>query len=122
MIRLRMLHSPLPLMAFAIVLALSVPARAQQLTLELDPAKTRIEFTLDAFLHTVHGTMKLSQGNIEVDPGTGKAAGRFVADARSAETGNDGRDNKMHKEILESDKYDRGPQGELDGWGRKWLP
>jgi hypothetical protein len=24
--------------------------------------------------------------------------------------------------ILESDKYDRDPQGAIDGWGRKWLP
>lgn len=24
--------------------------------------------------------------------------------------------------ILESSKYDRGPRGQIDGWGRKWLP
>lgn len=24
--------------------------------------------------------------------------------------------------ILENDKYDRGPRGQIDGWGRKWLP
>lgn len=82
-----------------------VPARAQQTVFELDPAKTQIEFTLDAFLHTVHGTMKLTQGAVTIDPATGKTSGRIVVDARSANTGNDGRDNKMHKEVLESQKY-----------------
>jgi polyisoprenoid-binding protein YceI len=84
------------------------PARAQQpqrLVLELDLSKTRVEFTLDAFLHTVHGTMKTDSGQIDIDPSTGQTAGRIVVDARSAETGNDGRDDKMHKEILESWKY-----------------
>ena len=80
-------------------------ARAQQMILELDPSKTRVEFTLDAFLHTVHGTMRLTQGKIEFDPATGMATGRMVVDARSAATANEGRDNKMHKEVLESQKY-----------------
>lgn len=25
-------------------------------------------------------------------------------------------------EVLEREKYDRSPQGRIDGWGRKWLP
>lgn len=93
-------------LAPAVLLALAVlPARAQHMALELDPAKTRVEFTLDALLHTVHGTLKLKQGRIEIDPATGQCSGRVVVDALSADTGNDGRDNKMHKEILESQKY-----------------
>lgn len=98
-------------LALSVFLALAfmgTPARAQQpqhIVLELDPAKTRVEFTLDAFLHTVHGTMKMTQGRIEIDPATGQASGRMIADARSAGTGNDGRDNKMHKEVLDSQKY-----------------
>ena len=89
-------------------LLLVAPARAQQgrrIVLEMDPANTRVEFTLDAFLHTVHGTLKLTQGTIEIDPSTGQGSGRIVVDARSADTGNSGRDNKMHKEVLESQKY-----------------
>jgi len=93
-------------LAPAVLLALAVlPVRAQQMVLELDPAKTRVEFTLDAVLHTVHGTLKLKQGSIEIDPATGQSSGRLVVDALSAGTGNDGRDNKMHREILESQKY-----------------
>jgi polyisoprenoid-binding protein YceI len=75
------------------------------MVLELDAAKTRVEFTLGATLHTVHGTLKLEQGRIEIDPATGQCSGRVVVDALSAGTGNDGRDNKMHREILESQKY-----------------
>ena len=98
-------------LAFAALITLPLlPAaaraqQAQQMLLELDPAGTHVEFTLDAFLHTVHGTMKMSQGSVGLDPATGRATGRIVVDARSADTGNDGRDNKMHKEILESQKY-----------------
>ncbi len=93
-------------LALAVLVALAVlPARAQQMVLELDPAKTRVEFTLDATLHTVHGTLQVKQGRMEIDPATGRCGGRVVMDALSADTGNDGRDNKMHKEILESQKY-----------------
>jgi len=93
------------LLAPVVFLGLAVlPARAQQMVLELDPAKTRVEFTLGATLHTVHGTLKLEQGRIEIDP-AGQCAGQVVVSALSAGTGNDGRDNKMHREILESQKY-----------------
>jgi hypothetical protein len=36
--------------------------RAQEMTLELDPANARIDFTLAATLHTVHGTFALRVG------------------------------------------------------------
>jgi polyisoprenoid-binding protein YceI len=91
-------------MLLALTLA-PASASAQQMVLELDPAKTQVEFTLDAVLHTVHGTFKMKPGKIEVDPATGKCSGRLVMDALSADTGNDGRDNKMHKDVLESKKY-----------------
>jgi polyisoprenoid-binding protein YceI len=86
-------------------LFLPTQARAQQIVLELDPARTSVSFTLDAFLHIVHGTMKLTEGRFAIDPASGTATGAFTVDARSAETGNSGRDNRMHKEILESAKY-----------------
>jgi polyisoprenoid-binding protein YceI len=102
------LRSRLLWLALIVLLALPFPAtraRAQQIVLELDPAQTHVEFTLDAFLHTVHGRMTVSQGKIAIDPATGQATGRIIVDARSAGTGNDGRDNRMHKDILESWKY-----------------
>jgi polyisoprenoid-binding protein YceI len=40
-----------------------------------------------------------------VDTSTGKAGGEIVVDATSGNSGNDGRDKKMHREVLESSKY-----------------
>ncbi|HYK87331.1 MAG TPA: YceI family protein [Acidobacteriota bacterium] len=84
---------------------LAVPAFAQEGLLELDPARTRIEFTLGAALHTVHGTFRLTRGSIRFDTRTGKASGLVVVDVTSGETGSPARDRKMHREILESAKY-----------------
>jgi len=78
---------------------------AQEMTLELDPASTHIEFTLPATLHTVHGTFALKSGTIHFDPSTGSASGVVVADATSGDSGNQGRDHKMHREVLESQRY-----------------
>jgi polyisoprenoid-binding protein YceI len=79
--------------------------RAQEMTLELDPANTRIEFTLGATLHTVHGTFALKSGTIHFNPSTGSASGLVLADATSGNTENKSRDHKMHQEILESQRY-----------------
>jgi polyisoprenoid-binding protein YceI len=75
------------------------------MTLELDPANTRIEFTLPATLHTVHGTFALKSGTFHFNPATGSASGVVVVDATSGDSGNKGRDHKMHQEILESQRY-----------------
>src|ERR1700687_6156415 len=48
-------------------------ARAQQSTVSLDPARTKITFTLDATFHTVHGSVRLKRGVVRYDLSTGKA-------------------------------------------------
>jgi polyisoprenoid-binding protein YceI len=75
------------------------------ITLSLDPARSDLHWTLGSTLHTVHGTFAMKRGEVRVDPATGDASGEFVADATSGKSGNDSRDAKMHKEILESGKY-----------------
>jgi polyisoprenoid-binding protein YceI len=80
-------------------------AAAQQTTLELDPAKTSIQFTLDASLHTVHGSFQVKQGQLRLDPASGALSGAIVVDARSGNTGNGLRDRKMHKDVIESEQY-----------------
>jgi polyisoprenoid-binding protein YceI len=80
-------------------------AHAQETVVNLDPAQTKIELTVDSTLHTVHGTFKLKSGTIHFDPATGKAGGSIVVDATSGDTDNTGRDKKMHQEILESPKF-----------------
>ncbi len=80
-------------------------AHAQQKTFTLDPAQTKVTFTVDSTLHTVHGDFRLKSGSIQFDNATGQAGGEIVVDAVSGQSGSDGRDKKMHKDILESPKY-----------------
>jgi len=78
---------------------------AQEFVVQLDPAQTKIEFTLGSTLHTVEGTFRLKSGTIRFDRTSGKIGGSIIVDATSGESGNAGRDRKMHREILESGKY-----------------
>ncbi len=101
---LRLRH--LPGLAAAVLLSLPAsPLPAQEFELTLDPAQSQVGFTLKAVLHTVHGTFRLTGGTVRFDPATGKADGTVVVDATSGNSGNESRDRKMHKEILESGKY-----------------
>ena len=86
-------------------LLLAPASRAQDAAFQLDPSKTKIEFTLTDPLHTVHGTFALKNGAIHFDPTSGKISGAIVVDATSGDSGNGSRDRKMHREILESAKY-----------------
>ncbi|MBZ5493425.1 MAG: YceI family protein [Acidobacteriia bacterium] len=79
--------------------------QAQQKTFTLDPAKTTVNFTVDSTLHTVHGDFRLKRGSIQFDNATGAASGELVVDSASGESGSDGRDKRMHKDILESPKF-----------------
>lgn len=73
---------------------------------DLDPAQTRILFTLGATLHRITGTFDLKSGFIQFDLSTGKVSdGAIVVDATSEDSGNSGRDSKMQKIVLESAKY-----------------
>jgi polyisoprenoid-binding protein YceI len=81
-------------------------ACAQTVRVDLEPVQTRILFTLGATLHTVHGTFRMQSGSVQFDLSTGKVAdGEIVIDATSGNTANSGRDSKMNKSVLESDKY-----------------
>jgi len=94
------------IIAAALFLSVFAPAlSAQEVTVELDPGATKVDFTLAATMHTVHGTFKLKSGQIRVNTSTGKASGAIVLDATSGDTDNSSRDKKMHTEILESAKF-----------------
>jgi polyisoprenoid-binding protein YceI len=73
--------------------------------LELNPAQTQVQFTLNDVLHTVKGSFKLTRGTVHYDFATGKSSGEIVIDARSGQSGNELRDKRMYKRILESDRY-----------------
>jgi polyisoprenoid-binding protein YceI len=51
------------------------------------------------------GTFKLKSGAVDVNLGDGSADGLIEVDATSGESGNPARDARMHKSILESDRY-----------------
>jgi polyisoprenoid-binding protein YceI len=89
----------------ALLITAGIAAVAQQRTLQLDPAKTTVKFTLDAALHTVHGTFQAKQSALEFDAESGRVSGEILVDAKSGETGNGMRDRKMHKDVLESESY-----------------
>lgn len=80
-------------------------ANSGEVILNLDPAQSNVRWTLGSTLHTVHGTFALKRGVVKFDPSSGNASGEFAVDATSGASGNDGRDKKMHREILESGRY-----------------
>ena len=88
----------------SILLALTISGRAQERQLQVDPAQSSVKFTLGDVLHTVHGTFKVKHGDLRVDT-SGNLSGKIVVDAQSGDSGNGMRDRKMHKEVLESERY-----------------
>jgi polyisoprenoid-binding protein YceI len=101
------LNAKLTRLVVTALLLASTGLLAQQAptVLRLDPAKTSASITLNATLHTVHGKFILRRGELRFDPVTGTVSGEIVFDATSGKTANDGRDHKMHKDVLESAKF-----------------
>jgi polyisoprenoid-binding protein YceI len=86
-------------------LILAPASRAQGSIVQLDPAQAKIEFSLSGNFHTVHGKFALKSSTIQFDPSNGKISGAIIVDATSGDSGNNARDKKMHREILESGKF-----------------
>jgi polyisoprenoid-binding protein YceI len=80
-------------------------AATHEIALTLDPAQTKVHCMVDSTLHTVHGSFALKSGSLQFDPQTGKTTGTIVVNVLSGETGNSSRDQRMHKEILETWKF-----------------
>jgi polyisoprenoid-binding protein YceI len=76
-----------------------------EIILTVNPAQSTVHWSVDSSLHLVHGTFALKNGTLHFDPETGRAGGEIVVYATSGESGNDSRDARMHKEILETAKY-----------------
>jgi polyisoprenoid-binding protein YceI len=92
-------------LALLILVCSTQRALAAEETLRLDPAAARVAFHLDATMHSAEGMMKVKRGEIRFDLATGAAGGEVVIDATSAATENKGRDEKLHREVLESATY-----------------
>lgn len=89
---------------FVTLLCATASSSAQEREFQVDPSQSAVKFTLGDVLHTVHGTFRVKGGDLQIDP-TGRTSGQIVVDARSGDSGSGMRDRKMHKEVLESDRY-----------------
>ena len=89
----------------ALTQLLAQEASTQELLLQLDPAKSGANIILTGNMHTVDGSFSLKRGAIRFNPATGSASGEVVFDATSGKTGNGSRDNKMHKDVIQSWHY-----------------
>jgi polyisoprenoid-binding protein YceI len=89
----------------ACLVLLPACALLAQTALEIDPAQSKVEFSVDSTLHKIHGTFQVRRGTIRFDPETGKVSGELIVDATSGDSGSSARDHRMHKEILQSDRY-----------------
>ena len=87
------------------LLVVSQAAAAEDLALQLDPQKTSVNFVLGDVLHTVRGTFRLKGGSLNLNRASGKLTGQIVVDAKSGASGNGMRDRKMHREVIESDRF-----------------
>jgi len=92
-------------LALALFLAIANFAAGQDVQLRLDAQHSSVNFILGDVLHTVRGTFQVKRGSLRFDPASGKLAGEMVVDAKSGNTVGGMRDRKMHREVLESDKY-----------------
>jgi polyisoprenoid-binding protein YceI len=88
-----------------LVAAETAPTSSGVLSFNIDPAKSTVQFTLGAVLHTVHGTFRIKSGTVRFDPNSGKASGQISVDVRSGDTGEGTRDRQMHASVLESERF-----------------
>ena len=81
------------------------PLGAAPAILVLDPDTTQIRFDVDSTLHRVKGTARLVAGEVRFDTEGGAVSGRIEIDPRSLETGNGMRDDVLHEDVLESERF-----------------
>ena len=90
---------------FALVLYSLRPHSAQHQTFVVNPDASEVKMTLKTTHEIVNGTFQIQSGSIEFDRSTPRMSGSVVVLAGSGKTGNDSRDKKMNKDILEVEQY-----------------
>jgi polyisoprenoid-binding protein YceI len=89
--------------ALILILPLSVASisSAQQQTFTANPSACSVGFALTGTGHEVHGTFHVQSGTIQFDRSVPKMSGSIVVSAASGESGDKGRDKKMHSDVLD---------------------
>ena len=91
--------------AIVLLAAWSSAAIAPQVQVTLDPAQTKINISVHDVHGGVHGIFAMKSGTVNFDSSTGAASGEIIVDAASGDTGNNSRDHKMKKDVLETQRY-----------------
>jgi polyisoprenoid-binding protein YceI len=90
---------------FALVVILSSAALAQHQTFVVNPDSSEVKMTLNTTRELVTGTFHVQSGSIAFDHDTRDMSGSVVVLAGSGKTGNDSRDKKMYKDILQVQQH-----------------
>src|SRR5271165_5711306 len=88
---------------FALLGADKIASSVQEVA--IDASKSNVQFALSAVLHTVHGMFKVKSGTVRFEVATGRASGQIIVDLESGETGVQERDQHMHKDVLDSERF-----------------
>ncbi len=90
---------------FALAVILAPAALAQHQTFVVNPDASEVKMTLKTTHEVVNGTFHVQSGSIEFDRSAAKMSGSVVVLAGSGKTGNDSRDKKMNKDILQVEQH-----------------
>jgi hypothetical protein len=94
-----------PTAVLALAVLLTPAALAQHQTFVVNPDASEVRMTLKTTHELVSGTFHIQSGSIEFDRGTAKMSGSVIVLAGSGKTGNDTRDNKMNRDILQVERH-----------------
>jgi hypothetical protein len=94
-----------PFAVFALTVTLAPAALGQHQTFVVNPDASEVKMTLNTTHEIVNGAFHVQSGSIEFDRSTPKMSGSVVVFAGSGKTGNDSRDKKMNKDILEVEQH-----------------
>jgi len=77
----------------------------QQQTFTANPSASSVAFALTGTGHEVHGSFHVQSGTIQFDRSVLKLSGSIVVSAASGESGDKGRDKKMHSDVLDVEHF-----------------
>jgi polyisoprenoid-binding protein YceI len=93
------------LTVFALAVIFATAALAQHQTFVVNPDASQVTMTLKTTHELVTGTFHIRSGSIEFDRSFPAMSGSVVVLAGSGKTGNNSRDKKMNKDILQVEQY-----------------